>query len=67
MLFHPIIFFRSVKGDYVFIVCLTPMQMLTHWNVPQTGADGHDKPRPFTLSEHDITTYGCSDGSVVGE
>lgn len=44
-----------------FIVCLTTMQMLKQWNVPQTGADGRDRPLLFTLKEHDITTYGPGD------
>lgn len=43
------------------------MQMLKHWNVPQTRADGRDRPLLFTLKEHDITTYGPSDWSVVRE
>lgn len=50
-----------------FIVCLTTMQMLKQWNVPQTGADGRDRPLLFTLKEHDITTYGPGDWSVVRE
>lgn len=37
------------------------MQMLKQWNVPQTGADGRDRPLLFTLKEHDITTYGPGD------
>lgn len=43
------------------------MQMLKCWNVPQSVADGHDKPLLLTLKEHDITTYGRSDWSVVRE
>lgn len=62
-----IFFSQPSEGRLGFIVYLTAMQMLKHWNVPQTRADGYDKPRPFSLKEHDITTYGRSDWSAVRE
>lgn len=59
LFFFSLLLFTGKK--LAFLVGLTAMQMLKHWNVPQTRADGHDKPLPFTLKEDDISTYGCSD------